>query len=160
MFICHFLFFKGSGYFASRGKIAPCYFAIWRQNSPNGYFATSAKIDLSLILTQTLTLTLMLNLIQTLTLTLNQTLIQTEEKHYFASRGKIATSFFKLSFGFELEFEFGLGLTLGLELGLKFGHSISYSTLTPCKNYCDVCLHFLRGKSRAGFFFDVIIVTW
>ena len=24
---------KGSGYFASRGKIAPCYFAIWRQNS-------------------------------------------------------------------------------------------------------------------------------
>ena len=24
---------------------------------------------------------------------------------------------------------------------------------------CDVCPHFLRGKSRAGFFFDVIIVT-
>ena len=46
----------GSGYFASRGKIAPCYFAIWRQNSLNGYFATSAKIALSLILTQTLLL--------------------------------------------------------------------------------------------------------
>ena len=58
----------GSGYFASRGKIAPCYFAIWRQNSPNSYFAASAKI--ALILTQTL--------IPTLTLT------QTEEKHYFA----------------------------------------------------------------------------
>ena len=56
---------EGSGYFASRGKIAPCYFAIWRQNSPIGYFAASAKIGL--ILTQT------------------------EEKHYFASRGKIAT---------------------------------------------------------------------
>ena len=27
-----------------------------------------------------------------------------------------------------------------------------YSTLTPCKNHCDVCPHFLRGKSRAGFF--------
>ena len=25
---------------------------------------------------------------------------------------------------------------------------------------CDVCPYFLRGKSRAGFFFDVIIVTW
>ena len=86
----------GSGYFASRGKIAPCYFAIWRQNSPNGYFASSAKITLSLILTQTLnltqTITLILTLIPTLTLTLTQTLTQTEEKHYFASRGKIATS--------------------------------------------------------------------
>ena len=40
-----------SGYFASRGKIAPCYFAIWRQNSPNGYFAARVKIAL----TQTLT---------------------------------------------------------------------------------------------------------
>ena len=69
---------KGSGYFASRGKIAPGYFAIWRQNSPNGYFAASAKLVLSLILTQTLTLI--------------PTLTQTEEKHYFASRGKIATS--------------------------------------------------------------------
>ena len=48
----------GSGYFASRGKIAPCYFVIWRQNNPN---AASAKIAL----TKTLTLT------------------QTEEKHYF-----------------------------------------------------------------------------
>ena len=64
--------------FASRGKIAPCYFAIWRQNSPNGYFAASAKIALIQ--------TLILTLIPTLTLT------QTEEKHYFASRGKIATS--------------------------------------------------------------------
>ena len=45
----------------------------------------------SLILTQTLTqtLTLILTLIPTLALTLTQT----EEKHYFASRGKIATSF-------------------------------------------------------------------
>ena len=75
-------FFSGSGYFASEGKIAPCYFAIWRQNSPNGYFAASAKI--ALILTQTLTL------IPTLTLT------QTGEKHYFASRGKIASSFFSV----------------------------------------------------------------
>ena len=66
----------GSGYFAARGKIAPCYFAIWRQNSPNGYFAASAKLAQSLILTQTLTLAL----------------TQTEEKHYFASRGKLATS--------------------------------------------------------------------
>ena len=87
---------QGSGYFASRGKIAPCYFVIWRQNSPNGYFATRAKIALSLILTQTLTLTqtlaLILTLITTLTSTLTQTLTQTVEKHYFASRGKIATS--------------------------------------------------------------------
>ena len=67
----------GSGYFALRGKIAPWYFAIWRQNSPNGYFATSAKIALSLILTQTLT--------QTPTLIPTLTLTQTEEKHYFAS---------------------------------------------------------------------------
>ena len=77
---------------ASRGKIAPCYFAIWRQNSPNNYFAASAKIALSLMLTQTLTptqtLTLILTLIPTLALTL--TLTQTEQKHYFASRGKIA----------------------------------------------------------------------
>ena len=82
----------GSGYFAFRGKIAPCYIAIWRQNSPNSYFAASAKIALSLILTQTLsqTLTLILTLIPTLTLT--QTLTQTEEKQYFVSRGKIATS--------------------------------------------------------------------
>ena len=77
--------FKGSSYFASRGKIAPCYFAIWRQNSPNGYFAANAKLALSLMLTQTLTLIL------TLALTLTQTLTQTKEKHYFASRGKIAT---------------------------------------------------------------------
>ena len=87
--------FKGSGYFASRGKIAQCYFAIWRQNSPNSYFATNAKLALSLMLTQTLTqsLTLILTLIPTLalTLTLTLTLTQTKEKHYFASRGKIAT---------------------------------------------------------------------
>ena len=54
--------FKGSGYFASRGKIAPCYFAIWRQNSPNGYFAANAKLALSLMLTQSLTLILTLAL--------------------------------------------------------------------------------------------------
>ena len=87
--------FKGSGYFASRGKIAPRYFAIWRQNrpSPNSYFAANAKLALSLVLTQTLTpsLTLILTLIQTLALTLTQTLTKTKEKHYFASRGKIAT---------------------------------------------------------------------
>ena len=76
-------FAKGSGYFASRGKIATCYFDLWRQNTPNGYFAASAKIALSLMLTQTLTL------IPTLALT------QTEEKHYVASGGKIATSFVK-----------------------------------------------------------------
>ena len=68
-------FCKGSYYFASRGKIAPCYFAIWRQNSPKRHFAASAKIALTLIPTPTLT--------------------QTEEKHYFASQGKIATSFCK-----------------------------------------------------------------
>ena len=62
---------KGSGNFASWGKIAPCYFTISRQNSPNGYFAASAKIALSLILTQTLTQTL----------TLIPTLTQTKEKH-------------------------------------------------------------------------------
>ena len=84
----------GSGYFASRGKIAPYYFATWRQNSPNGYFAKSAKTAQSLMLTQTLTktLTLILTLIPTLTLTLIQTLTQTGQKHYSASRGKIATS--------------------------------------------------------------------
>ena len=81
--------FKGSGYFASRGKIAPCYFAIWRQNSPNGYFAANAKLALSLMLTQTLTQTL--TLILTLIPTLAQTLTQTKEKHYFVSGGKIAT---------------------------------------------------------------------
>ena len=58
--------FKGSGYFASRGKIAPCYFAIWRQNIPNGYFAANAKLALSLMLTQTPTL--ILTLIPTLAL--------------------------------------------------------------------------------------------
>ena len=58
---------EGSDYFASRGIIAPCYFAIWRQNGPSGYFAASAKIALSLILTQTLNQTL--TLILTLTLT-------------------------------------------------------------------------------------------
>ena len=61
--------FKGSGYFASKGKIAPCYFAIWRQNSPNGYFAANAKLALSLMLTQTPTLILALTLTQTLTQT-------------------------------------------------------------------------------------------
>ena len=85
--------FKGRGYFASRGKIAPCYFAIWRQNSPNSYFAANANLALSLMLTQTLTQspTLILTLIPTLALTLTQTLTQTKEKHYFASRCKIAT---------------------------------------------------------------------
>ena len=53
---------------------------------------------LSLILTLTQTLTLMLTLIPTLALTLTQTLTQTEEKHYFASRGKIATSFVSRKF--------------------------------------------------------------
>ena len=42
----------GSGYFASRGKIAPRYFAIWRQNSPNGYFASRGKIATSLTITK------------------------------------------------------------------------------------------------------------
>ena len=65
-------FLKGSGYFTSRGKIAQCYFAIWRHYIPNGYFAASAKVALTLIPNQTLTL------IPTLTLT--QTLTQTEEK--------------------------------------------------------------------------------
>ena len=82
--------FKGSGYFVSGGKIAPCYFAIWRQNSPNSYFAANAKLVLSFMLTLTQTLTLILTLIPTLALTLTQTLTQTKEKHYFASRGKIA----------------------------------------------------------------------
>ena len=59
----------GSGYFSSRSKIAPCYFAIWRRNSPRRYFASSAKIAP----TQTLTLTLILTLALILTLT------QTEE---------------------------------------------------------------------------------
>ena len=64
-------------------------FAIWRQNSPNGYFAANAKLALSLMLTQTLTqsLTLILTLIPTLALTLTQTLTQTKEKHHFAYRG-------------------------------------------------------------------------
>ena len=44
-------------------------------------------------LTPTQTLTLILTLIPTLALTLTQTLTQTEEKHYFAPRVKIATSF-------------------------------------------------------------------
>ena len=55
------------------------------------HFAASAKIALSLMLTKTLTLTLILTLIPILT----QALTYTEEKHYFASRGKIASSFFK-----------------------------------------------------------------
>ena len=83
--------FKGSGYFASRGKIAPCYFAIWRQNSPNSYFAANAKLTLSLMLTQTLT--------------------QTKEKHYFPLFG----------LGFELGLGLGLGLGLELDFGLGFG---------------------------------------
>ena len=63
--------------------VASCYFAVWRQNSPNGYFAASAKLALSLIPTQTLTqtLTLILTLIPTLipnlALTLTKTLTQT-----------------------------------------------------------------------------------
>ena len=43
-------------------------------------------------LTLTVTLTLILTLAPTLTRTLTQTLTQTEEKPYFGSRGKIATS--------------------------------------------------------------------
>ena len=58
----------------------------------NGYFSASAKLALSLILTKTLTLTQTLTLIITLILTLIPTLTQMQEKHYFASRGKIATS--------------------------------------------------------------------
>ena len=76
--------FKSSGYFASGGQIAPCYFVFWRQNSPNDYFALSAKIALSLILTQTVTLTQ--TLAQILTLIPTLALTQTEEIHYFASR--------------------------------------------------------------------------
>ena len=75
--------FKGSGYFASRGKIAPCYFAFWRQNSPNSYFAANAKLTLSLMLTLTQSLTLILTLIPTLALTLTQTLTQTKENSVF-----------------------------------------------------------------------------
>ena len=41
---------------------------------------------------------LSVTLIPTLALTLTQTLTQTEEKHYFASRGKIATSFISRKF--------------------------------------------------------------
>ena len=44
------------------------------------------------MLTQTLTPTQTLTLIPTLALTLTQT----EEKHYFASRGKIATSYWEI----------------------------------------------------------------
>ena len=101
-----FTFTLGSGYFASRGKIATCYFAIWRQNSPNGYFVRqnanpinqNAKSQrrgkmLTQSLTLTQTLTLILTLIPTLALTLTQNLTQTEENHYFAFRGKIDTSF-------------------------------------------------------------------
>ena len=92
--------FEGSGYFASRGKIAPCYFAIWRQNSPNSYFAANAKLALSLMLTQTLTQsrTLILTLIPTLALT--QTLTQTKENSVFPLFG--------------LGFELGLGIFLCL----------------------------------------------
>ena len=45
-----FDFIQGSGYFASRGKIAPCYFVVsdLEENSPSGYFAGSTKIALSL----------------------------------------------------------------------------------------------------------------
>ena len=62
------LYLKASGNFASRGKIALCYFAICRQNSPNGYFAANAKLAVSLMLTQKLTqtLTLILTLIPSL----------------------------------------------------------------------------------------------
>ena len=37
--------FKGSGNFASRGKIAPRYFAIWRQNSPKWLFCRKCQIS-------------------------------------------------------------------------------------------------------------------
>ena len=64
---------------------------------PKRYFASSAKIALNL--TQTLTstfilaLTLTLCLTQALTPTLILTLTQTVGKNYFASRGKIAISY-------------------------------------------------------------------
>ena len=83
--------FKGSGNFASRGKIAPCYFAIWRQNSPNGYFAANAKLALSLMLTQTLTL--IRTLIPTLALTLTPNPNPNKVKTLFClwRQNKIAT---------------------------------------------------------------------
>ena len=60
----------------AKSEVVPCYFAIWRQNSPRHYFAAIAKIALT----------------QTLILTLTQILTQAEEKYYFSFRGKIATS--------------------------------------------------------------------
>ena len=69
LFLTNICILNGSDYFASGGKIAPCYFAILKQNSPKGYFATSVKIALIL----TLILTPTLNLIPTIT--------QTKEKH-------------------------------------------------------------------------------
>ena len=65
--------YLGSGYIASRGKITPCYFTIWRQICPKRYFASSAKIA------QTQTLTLILSLTLTLSPTLILTLTQTGE---------------------------------------------------------------------------------
>ena len=66
-------YFFDSGYFASRGKIAPCYFGIWRQNSPKCYLAYSAKIALAHTLTFTLILAITLTLILALTLPLRLT---------------------------------------------------------------------------------------
>ena len=43
--------FSGINNAKSRKKIrtlAPCYFVIWRHNSPNSYFAANAKVALSL----------------------------------------------------------------------------------------------------------------
>ena len=64
-FLTNICILNGSGYFASGGKIAPCYFAILKQNSPKRYFATSVKIAL----------------IPTPNLTLISTITQTKEKH-------------------------------------------------------------------------------
>ena len=73
------------------------------KNALNGYFAASAKIALSLMLTQTLTqtLTLILTLIPILSLT------QTEVKHYFVSRGKKATSY---SINLNVILDFGVNI--------------------------------------------------
>ena len=100
----------------------------WRQNSPNDYFASSAKIALTLTVTLTLTLTL--------------TRPKQRENAILPpqNRGKIDFSYFNahvlitkwkwlfchwrqnsvfplLGLGFGL----GLGLGLGLEFGLGFG---------------------------------------
>ena len=69
---------KGSGYFASRGKIAHVILPF------GGKIVLMARVFCHKYQNSPLTQTLILTLIPTLT--------QTEEKHYFAFRGKIATS--------------------------------------------------------------------